>query len=69
MASTALRQHRRDRDLTQEDLSELLGISQATISNWELGLTRPRRKSPAARKLEGIFGVPADALMRPTPQN
>lgn len=32
---------REDRELTQTQLAELLGVEQTTVSRWEAGLTAP----------------------------
>lgn len=60
---TALRRHRKARNLTQVDLAGLLAVSQANVSQWELGSARrphPRHRQP----LERLFGVPLDALLK-----
>jgi len=42
---TTIRHARRSRGLTQKDLARLLGITQARISQWELGMEEvPRRQ-------------------------
>ncbi len=39
--SLAIRNARRERRLTQEELAALVGVSQGTISFWERGLETP----------------------------
>ena len=36
-----IRRLRRERDITQEGLAELLGISSQSVSGWETGRTAP----------------------------
>ena len=58
---TALRRARKARDLRQAELAELLGVTQPTVVNYELGYSRPRRD--VLRKLETIFNAPASDLL------
>jgi transcriptional regulator with XRE-family HTH domain len=39
--ANTLRGFRTHRDLSQQAMAELLGVTQTTISNWERGLTEP----------------------------
>ena len=53
---TRLRQARERRVLTQEDLSQLAGVTEATISRMENGKSGPTRPS-TVRKLAEALGV------------
>lgn len=35
------KQVRKERDMTQRDLADYIGVKQATVSRWELGLSAP----------------------------
>jgi DNA-binding XRE family transcriptional regulator len=48
-----LRKLRRQKNLTQEMLARLLGVSQETISHWEIGRAKP--SWGACRKLLHSF--------------
>ncbi len=50
----AIRERRVAAGLTQADLAKKLGITQATVSNWELGKTEPLEKQ--LKGLEGVLG-------------
>lgn len=52
------------RELTQEQLAEMLGVEQETISRFERGLTLP--PLPRLIQLADVFDVPLDALLRGT---
>lgn len=51
---------RKEKNLTQEKLSEKLGISRQTLSNWESGNTTP--DIVQAKQLAQIFKVSLDDL-------
>lgn len=36
-----IRKYREDRKLSQKQLSELIGVSNSRVSNWEQGINRP----------------------------
>ena len=40
-----LRQERKKRGMTIEDMAEALGVSTITISSWERGKSRPKEES------------------------
>lgn len=50
-----LKELREQNDLTQCDLAELLGVSQACVGNYESGIRRPRPK--VAEKIADLFGL------------
>lgn len=44
------------RDLTQEELAELLGVSLSAVRHWESGIRTPG--GPARRQLAQVLGAP-----------
>jgi len=40
MIGTIIRQKRREKDLTQEQLAEYLGITARAVSQWETGVSQ-----------------------------
>lgn len=60
----AIARERAARELTQEQLAELLGVEQETISRFERGSTLP--PLPRLIQLADIFELPLDALLRGT---
>ena len=52
---------RKQNNLSQEKLAELVGVSRQTISKWELGETSPDIKQ--AKRLAEIFRVSLDQLV------
>lgn len=52
---------RRERDITQEGLAEMLGISAQAVSGWECGRTAPDISQLAP--LANIFEVSADVIL------
>ncbi len=36
-----IRKYREDRNLSQKQLAELIGVSNSRVSNWEQGINRP----------------------------
>lgn len=52
---------RRERDMTQEELAELLGVSFQSVSRWETGACYP--DTELLPDIAAFFGVSADALM------
>lgn len=61
-ANTAktLRRARLTARLTQEELASAVGVTQPTVSQWELGNTIPT--GPARRLLSQILGLPLDTI-------
>ncbi len=49
-----LKEARIEKHWSQEDLSEVCGITTVTISNLERGVTRPQKRT--RKKLESILG-------------
>lgn len=56
-----IRELREDRDLRQSDISQITGIDQRTLSNYETGKTNP--DSFAIIKLAEFFEVSTDYLL------
>ena len=54
---------RKGRGMTQEELSEAIGVTRQTISKWELDVSAPDLDYLC--KLCDLFGVTADSLIRP----
>ena len=52
---------RKNHKLSQEELSEMVGVTRQTISNWELNETGPDLKQ--AQKLADIFNISIDELI------
>jgi transcriptional regulator with XRE-family HTH domain len=57
-----LRQLRRERALTQQDLQKAAGVAQATLSDLELG--RREARASTLRKLAGALGVEPKELIK-----
>ena len=55
-----IKEQRRKKDLTQEKLAEMLGVTYQTVSKWETGITSPDLSLivPLAR----LFGITTDEL-------
>ena len=62
MPQTALRRYRKNRSLKQVELARLIDVEQSSISNYEIGKTRPTSKR-VKRALEDTFGVPLSVLL------
>lgn len=56
-----LRQFRRDRQLTQEQLAEVLGVAVGTVSKWESGSSTPDLS--LILELADFFGTSVDVLL------
>lgn len=56
-----IRELRRERSLTQEELSEVMGVSVAAVSKWETGQSVPELTALAA--LADFFAVSIDSLI------
>lgn len=52
---------RNEKNLTQSEIAEELGVSLATVSSWETGRTQPNLEM--LRKLSGILCVTVDELI------
>ena len=58
--SNTLKQERAKRNLTQEQLADLVGVTRKTINTIERGRFVP--STVLALKLAGVFGVPVEVL-------
>jgi len=56
-----IKELRESKGIQQKELALDLGVTQPTISNWELGIKIPSAKS--TRKLADYFGVSVDYLL------
>lgn len=63
MDNLRLKKERRDRDWTQIDVAEKLGVSPQVVCDWEKGRRFPRR--PVLLKLEKLFGLSHQQLFAP----
>lgn len=53
---------RTEKGWSQEHIARLMGVSRATIVNWEKGNTEPSMSE--AVKLAGLFGTTVENLMK-----
>lgn len=51
---------REQRKMSQEQLADLVGVSQVTVGNWEQGKSI---KHEHIKKLSNLFDIPADFLL------
>lgn len=56
-----LKELRKKRNLTQEEISEICQVAKQTISNWENNITQP--PFDIVKKLAQYFGVTIDYLL------
>lgn len=56
-----LRKLRKEKGLSQQELSELLGVNQTAISQWERGITTP--SSRMLLQLSQLFGVTPNQIL------
>lgn len=59
--SQKLKRLRKERRLSQLELSEELDVSRQAVSAWEAGASRPSTDS--LRRLSGLYGVPLEYLL------
>ena len=65
MIGKYLRDLRRRRGMSQQELALALGVSKQTISNWEVGRKVPRMK--AVEKIANVFGVSRNSILAGLP--
>lgn len=56
----ALENARKEKGFSQEYIARQLGVTRATIDNWEKGVTKPTL--PMAAKLAQVLDIPLQAL-------
>src|SRR5690625_7012782 len=56
-----LKRYRRRKEMTQEELAELLDVSNKSVSKWELGNGYPSKKN--LMKIADILDVPFDIFL------
>lgn len=56
-----IRELRREKGISQQELAKLCGVHQTAVSQWEKGRTLPDRDS--LRLLSKVFGVSVDTLL------
>ena len=57
-----LKEYRRDRGFSQEDLAERLGVSRQAVSKWETGTSDPSTSNLLA--LAKLYGISPEELLR-----
>jgi transcriptional regulator with XRE-family HTH domain len=65
MIGRYLKELRKKKGLSQQDLANLLNVSKQTVSNWEVGRKAPRMK--AVSKMAKLFDVPKASIMAGLP--
>ena len=63
MPKISLEAARINAKLTQKELAEILGVSNATIVNWESGKTEPNLSQ--LKKISELSGIPMDFIFAP----
>lgn len=63
--SKNIKKLRLDAQLTQAQLAEKVGVTRATVTQWETGWSKPRMG--ALEKLAEVFNVPAPSLLSDNP--
>ncbi len=61
MLGERIRKLRRERDWTQKELAERVGVDYKNISNYEVGRLTPSKKT--LQRLVGVFGLTIDELV------
>ena len=54
---------RKEKELSQADLAEILNVSRQAISRWEVGTSVPSMDNLSA--LSRLYNVSVDSVMRP----
>lgn len=67
MPKISLEAARINAKLTQKELAEILGVSNATIVNWESGKTEPNLSQ--LKKISELSGIPMDFIFVPEQSN
>lgn len=61
MFAERLKKERNKKDISQKELSKIIGVSQQTVGSWEVGRTQPDHG--AVLELAEYFGVSSDYLL------
>src|SRR5699024_3100940 len=61
MLSLKLKEYRKQKEITQEELAELLDVSNKSVSKWELGEVYPSNKNMI--KISETLDISLEALM------
>ena len=56
-----IKEFRKQLGLSQEKLAKLVGVKQATVSQWESGISQPSLRS--VRKIAHVFQCTIDELL------
>lgn len=56
-----IKKERLNRGMSQQELAEVVGVSQAAEAGWEVGRCNPRPKH--LLKLSKLFGITVDELL------
>lgn len=56
-----LKAARVNKNLTQKQAAEMLGVTAEVIGNWERGITFP--KIPMIKKIEQLYGLPYSEII------
>lgn len=67
MPQISLEAARINAKLTQKELAKILGVSNATIVNWENGSTEPSLSQ--LKKISELSGIPMDFIFVPDKSN
>ncbi len=60
--SELLVRRRKDLHLTQEEACKKLGISRASLANYECGKFKPKAQN--ARRISEVYGIPLETIIR-----
>lgn len=61
MFATHLKNHRKNRGMSQRELAVKLGLSQQTVGKWEMGSATPNPET--INRICDIFGITSDILL------
>ena len=57
-----IQHYRKEKNLSQDDLAEIIFVSRQSISNWERGATYPDINTPMALPMSAIPEAPVMAI-------
>lgn len=58
-----LKQKRREKNISQERLAEMIGVSKSTVYNWENQRNIPQLDDPALKELSDILKIPHTTIL------